>query len=236
MTFVNAFRTAVRESLDLYGAQSLAQQVGVNYRTLQKWAEPDSQAPRADLLGRVLDLAGWKLVKVGVNTDAHLEAQDLVNIDGTLAKKIDISEYEAVPLVKDPNIIRDDNHLPASSVLHYSLIHKSTRTLGECSPNLIAVSVAEMAIGTLLEEYDIVIVDLNDKKVVNGRIYLVRTPNGDTCLRRVCTNEEETMLTFYATSHNVSPMMYSIANDYGGDISKAILGRGVRIRGDLRDL
>jgi hypothetical protein len=44
------------------------------------------------------------------------------------------------------------------------------------------------------------------------------------------------MLTFYAASHNVSPMMYSIANDYGGDIGKAILGRGVRIRGDLRNL
>lgn len=236
MTFVDTFRTAVRESIDLYGAQSLAQQVGVNYRTLQKWAEPGSQAPRADLLGRVLDLAGWKLVKSGVNSDAHLEAQDFIIIDGMIAKKIDITQYEAVPLVKDPNIIRDDNHIPETSVAHYAIIHKTILERQGCSKNLVAVSVAETAVGTLLEQYDIVLVDLEDKEIEQGRIYLVRFPEGDTCLRRVAINREHTMLTFYANSHNVDPEMYSIIDHYGGDIGKAILGRGIRIRGDLRNL
>lgn len=234
MSFSNAYRQVVQEALDLYGAATVAEKTGINARNLKKWID-GTQSPRADLLGRVIDLMGWKLYRAGVNSDAHLEAEDFVIMNGTIASKVDLSQYEAVPLVKDPNIIRDDNHIPDSSVAHYALIHKTTRTLSECSPNLVAVSVAETAVGTLLEEYDVVIVDLNDKEIKQGRIYLVRTPKGDTRLRRVCVNEGHSMITFYAKGHNVQPEMYS-ADDYGGDLSRAIVGRGVRIRGDLRSL
>jgi hypothetical protein len=235
MSFSDSYRTVVQEAIDLYGAATVAEKTGINSRNLKKWVD-GTQAPRADLLGRVIDLMDWKLVKAGVNTDARLEAQDFVIANGTIASKVDLSQYEAVPLVKDPNIIRDDNHIPDSSVQHYALIHKSTRTLDECSPNLVAVSVAETAVGTLLEEYAVVIVDLNDNQIEQGRIYLVRNPKGDTYLRRVCVNEEQTMITFYAVSHNVMPEMYSINDDFGGEISRAIVGRGVRIRSDLRKL
>ena len=62
---------------------------------------------------------------------------------------------------------------------------------------------------------------------------LVRTPEGKTMLRRVARDGER--LTFYTTTHNLPPVIVHL-DEYGGDIAKAVLGRGVRILGDLRSL
>lgn len=235
-TFIDQYRTMIEEAAGTFTMTQLQEIVGVDRRNVRKWVD-GSGFPRADSLAKLADAMGYRLVKTGLNSDDHIEAEGFVKTEHGYAREIDLAEYEIVPLVKDPNLLSSDDYvLPDSNIRHYTLVHKSTPTLNQCSPNLIAVKVTEVAIGTLLEKSDVVIIDRGDTEIENGRIYLVRTPEPEsrTMLRRVILDASG-HLTFYAQSHNVEPCTFHL-DRYGGAIKKAILGRGVRIRGDLRNL
>lgn len=243
MDMFHDYRTMLEEALAAYGVKGIAARLGVHHKNVALWLK--GQFPRAEVLFGLAKLAGWRLVKTGVNADNHLEASDFVKTgDGTFAKKIDLRDYEIIPLVKHPDMLSTDNYvIPDNCILRYDFIHKSTPTLAECSSHLVAVKVEEIAIGTLLEQQDVVIIDRGDREVENGRIYLVRTPekkteDGElvppkTFLRRVIRDGDR--FTFYSSTHNLPPIICHL-RDYGGDMNNAILGRAVRIRGDLRNL
>lgn len=231
--FNDQFGTMLDEALSLFGAKGLAERLEVNYRNLQNWSS--EQLPQGKVLARLADLMGWSLVKTGVNADARLQAADFVKTqEGTYARKIDLRDYEIVPLVKHPDLLSTDSYIiPDNCIQRYDFIHKSTPTLSQCSPHLVAVKVEEVAIGTLLEQQDVILIDRGDCEVENGKIFLVRTPEGKTFLRRVIRDGES--FTFYSSTHNLDPIICHL-RAYGGEIHKAILGRAVRIEGDLRNL
>lgn len=233
-SFIDRYRTMLGEAVEMFGMVGLQNIVGVDRRNIKKWVD-DNSFPRADSLAKLADETGWSLVKTGVNADNHLEAADFVKTDeGTYARKIDLRDFEIIPLVKHPDMLSTDNYvIPDNCIQRCDFIHKSTPILAECSPHLVAVKVEEVAIGTLLEQQDVILIDRGDREVENGRIFLVRTPEGKTFLRRVIRDGER--LTFYSSTHNLDPIICHL-RDYGGDINKAILGRAVRIEGDLRNL
>lgn len=234
-TFIDQYRTMIEEAAGTFTMTQLQEIVGVDRRNVRKWVD-GSGFPRADSLAKLADAMGYRLVKTGLDSNDRIQAENFVKTkDGTYAREIDLADFEIVPLVKDPDLLSTDDYLlPDGNIRHYALVHKSTPTLNECSPNLIAVKVTEKAIGTLLEKSDVVIIDREDTEIENGRIYLVRTPEGQTMLRRVAIDPSGVLI-FHSQNHNVTPLAFPLSA-YGGDIKKAILGRGVRFRGDLRKL
>lgn len=238
-SFMSQYKTMLEEAVELFGMGQLQDLVGVNRRNIKIWRDGNG-FPRADSLASLADAMGWRLVKAGVNADSHLEAVDFVRVDDErLAQKVNLSDYEAIPMVDDPDVL-SDGYIPDGHIAHYGLVHKSTPFLQGCSPHLVAVAVLESSIGTMIEKSDTVIFDLNDREIENGRVYLVRTPEsygGKTMIRRVMVagENEARRFTFYSENHDVPVQSYALW-EYKNDISKIILGRGVWFRGDLRNL
>ena len=237
-SFIDQYRTMLSEAVEMFGMVGLQNIVGVDRRNIKKWVDGEG-FPRADSLAKLADAMGWRLVKTGVNADNHLEAEDFVQVDDSvLARTVNLSDYEAIPLIDSPDVLTESGHIPDGHIAHYGLIHKSTPFLQGCSPHLVAVAVLESSIGTMIEKSDTVIFDLNDRELEEGRVYLVRTPKrygGKTMIRRVMVSGEGEgqRFTFYSETHNVPSQSYALW-EYEGDT--VILGRGVWFRGDLRNL
>ena len=101
MDMLHDYRTMLDEALATYGVKGIAAHLGVHHKNVALWLK--GQFPRAEVLFGLAKLAGWRLVKTGVNADNHLEAEDFVQVDDALlARKVNLSDYEAIPLIDSP--------------------------------------------------------------------------------------------------------------------------------------
>ena len=230
----------LQEAFDKFGYVGIQKEIGIRRQNFQKWLNGE-QSPRSDLLGKVADLMGYRLVKVGIDSDNRLQADNFIaQDDGNFSRKIDLSQYEVVPVVKNPDAlsaIPGESHIADKDIQYPAIIHKSATVLDENSPNLIGVVVDGKKMGAPVEKSDSLFFDREDREIENGRVYLVRTPDGQTLIRRVIASEKDgdIHLTFYAENSAFEPLAFSLS-EYDGDISKAILGRGVWFRGNLREI
>lgn len=239
-TFAEQVTELLQEAFDKHGYVGIQNETGIRRQNFQKWLNGE-QVPRSDLLGKVVDLMGYRLVKVGVDADNHLQADNFIaQDDGSFSRKIDLSQYEVVPVVKNPDALSsspEESHIPDKYIQYPAIIHKSATVLDENSPNLVGVVVDGEKLGAPVEKSDSLFFDREDREIENGRVYLVRTPDGQTLIRRVIASEKDgdIHLTFYAENTAFEPLAFTL-KEYDGDITKAILGRGVWFRGNLRDI
>lgn len=230
----------LQEAFDKFGYSGIQSETGIRRQNFQKWLSGE-QYPSSKLLGKVADLMGYRLVKIGVDADQRMTAKNFVRQDdGSFARKIDLSQYEVVPVVKDPDTLPsspEESHIPDKDIQYPAIIHKSATVLDENSPNIIGVMVDGEKMGTPIEKSDSLFFDREDREIENGRVYLVRTPDGQTLIRRVIASEKDgdLHLTFYAENPSVEPLAFTL-KEYDGDINKAILGRGAWFRGNLREI
>lgn len=151
-------------------------------------------------------------------------------------------EYVAVPLVAEagagPGIIAQEEFKS------WVLVYRNLRSVARRS-NLIAVEVGKhsRSMTPLLHPGDLVLVDLDDKGDVSGfsppgNIYLVREPGqeGGGKLKRVSMSGRgrNAIITYYSenTAEN-EPEPYFLHEDFGGDPSRAIVGKVVWAWTDL---
>lgn len=148
-------------------------------------------------------------------------------------------DYIAVPLAAGP-VAAGRGMVPADEVRSWVLVWKHHDSV-RFRRNLIAVEIGRgmTSMVPTLHPQDICLVDRDDfhaKFDPPGNIFLVREPDDSVAVKRVVLKARsgETHVTFY--SDNVTehpPQVYSLRADYGGDISKAIIGRVVWAWSDM---
>ena len=108
--------------------------------------------------------------------------------------------------------------------------------------NLIAVEIGKTSTSMLplLSPGDIVLVDRDDIDVSHaGHIMLVRDPEGAGMVKRVSVQPtpggKDFSIQFYSDNAATNPpLLYSLREDYGGEISNAIVGRVIWAWSDVR--
>lgn len=204
-------------------------------------------APRGDILGKLLDAVGARIIFPDEHQDMTREAifadYRLVNTPNGAPPPTD-SHYLAVPMVgmsgagtgmNDP-IVPDGNYLMVIRN-HPSIMRRS---------NLIGVKIGkgETSMKGLLNPGDIVVVDRAD--IINpprlpGNIYLVRDPDSEegAMVKRVVFRESKkgTLdIVFY--SENAAehpPMVYDFQETFEGNVERALIGRVVVCFSDMTD-
>ena len=126
----------LQDAFDKFGYSGIQSETGIRRQNFQKWLSGE-QYPSSKLLGKVADLMGYRLVKIGVDADQRMTAKNFVRQDdGSFARKIDLSQYEVVPVVKDPDTLPsspEESHIPDKDIQYPAIIHKSASVLDEIS-------------------------------------------------------------------------------------------------------
>lgn len=148
-------------------------------------------------------------------------------------------DYLAAPLVGE--VGAGPGYLPQDEVQSWFLVYKHIPAIMG-RRNLIAVEIGKTSTSMLplLSPGDIVLVDRDDIDVSHaGHIMLVRDPEGAGMVKRVSVQptpgSRDFSIQFYSDNAATNPpMLYSLREDYGGEISNAIVGRVIWAWSDVR--
>ena len=214
---------------------ALAKATGIARQTISKWLAKQS-GPTATNLAKVMQYIGVHPVQVG---QEQVETVNFAAVEWEGVEMPCPSDYKAVPVLADPNLIDGDSLLtPRNNIADWALPAANSKSVRN-RPHTIAIMVKDTSMSPLLDPGDMVYVDREDTAISPGGIYLVR--HADTqavCLRRVHEKETDvdTILYYVADHPKVEPCHYSVAKDFGGNRNQAILGRAVTARVDLLNL
>lgn len=214
----------------------LAEDVGITRQTLSAW-RAEKQTPTMSTFLPILKYIGADIVLVGDDTARRVSFSNMQFEEGQAPAS---GDYLAVPVVKDPQLIRDDDYfVPKSNTITHSLPLASHHSV-KGRPHLICFFATGSDMAPLIDPGDVIYVDRADIAVhEHGHIYLVRDAKTDTvCLRRVDEDYEDGDIHLYFTADNpkVRPRHYSVKKHYNGKRSAAILGRVVTARVDMLNL
>lgn len=230
MNFYDTVMTIVKEAADRYGVVGLSKLVDIDRRVLTNWLNGKAKGPSLDRIARVCDLMGYTPTSTSVNVGEPINFDMTYRPDGIM---LDPQDYVPVPLVKDENLI-DGPVIPQSNIEHICPAHKSAPFV-QGRTHLISIAITDDIMAPLLSCDDYVIIDMDDREIEQGCLYLVRTPDRtETAIRRVFIDGDA--ISFYNKDHSVEPRTFSLSRHYNGDLSKAILGRVVWGRIDLRNM
>lgn len=189
-----------------------------------------------EMLGGKLD--GDLSIK-DVSKSVHFVNAKVINAGENLPQIIP-DDYLAVPLCNETGA--------GAGVVQYDefqswfLVYKNEPSIRWRS-NLIAVKIAKGSTSMLptLAPEDIVLVDRGENfNPRAGKIYLVAEPDGSTKVKRVNIDidkhDRETRIIFYSDNAAENPPeMYNLAEEYEGDITRAIIGRVVWAWSDVSE-
>ncbi len=230
MNFYDGVMNIVREAADRYGVAGLSQLIDVDRRVIANWLNGKAKGPSLDRIARVCDLMGYMPTSNKINVGEPIEFDMEYRPDGIM---LDPKDYVPVPLVKNENLI-DGPAIPLSNIAHFGPAHKSAAFV-QGRTHLISVRITDDTMAPLLATDDYVIVDMDDREIVQGSLYLARNPDRTiTAVRRVFVDGDA--ISFYDKEHSVTPRIFSLSRDYGNDISRAIIGRIIWGRIDMRSL
>ena len=169
------------------------------------------------------------------------EAAELDLAEGIRAKVrlIEAEDYLAAPVVGE--VGAGPGYLPQDEVQSWFLVYKHVPAIMG-RRNLIAVEIGKTSTSMLplLSPGDIVLVDRDDIDVSHaGHIMLVRDPEGAGMVKRVSVQptpgSRDFSIQFYSDNAATNPpLLYSLREDYGGEISNAIVGRVIWAWSDVR--
>jgi len=147
-------------------------------------------------------------------------------------------DYIAVPLAAGA-VAAGRGLIPHDEIRSWVLVwrnHDSVRF----RTNLIGVEIGtgQRSMEPTLHPQDIILVDRDDFKdrfAPPGNMFLVREPDDSVMVKRVSIQprNDDMMLTFYSDNVEYPPLLYSLNEDYDGDIGRAIIGRVVWAWSDM---
>lgn len=188
------------------------------------------------------------LDKLGVNLDFESNPEANRDVCFVNARIMPAGEHVAPPVAEDylaaplvGEVGAGPGYLPQESVESWFLVYKHVPAIMG-RRNLIAVEIGKTSTSMLplLSPGDIVLVDRDDIDVSHaGHIMLVRDPEGAGMVKRVSVQptpgSRDFSIQFYSDNAATNPpMLYSLREDYGGEISNAIVGRVIWAWSDVR--
>lgn len=234
---LDAVRFAARQAGSI---RKLAEALDMNANTISRWLSGD-RSPSVIEAAKIMERIGAKLVMPSAEP-----ARDVCFVDAKVAPVVEGAQapeeedYLAVPLVEE--VGAGPGLIPQGKLLSWFLVWKHQKTIRH-KRDLIAVQLGRQSTSMLptLKPEDIVLVDRQDKDVEHpGRIMLVMDPDGAGVIKRVSIQHDpkkrDSQLTLYSdNAANHPPKVYSLREDYGGDIEKAIVGRVVWAWSDVTE-
>lgn len=194
----------------------------------------------AQMLGRIADAANVKVMRGGRAADQTREvcfvAPKRLSVENCNAPIPE--DYIAVPLAAG-EVAAGRGLIPQDEIKSWVLVWKN-QTAVQFRTNLIAVEIGEgqHSMEPTLHPKDILLVDrddFRDRFAPPGNIFLVREPDDSVAVKRVSLKPRngDVMLTFYSDNVEYPPLLYSLSEDYDGDISRAVVGRVVWAWSDM---
>lgn len=240
--FFQDVMAAIRQAVDFQfgGNVSRASQAwGVTGDNLHKWLRGD-RVPTLEKISPIMNQLG-----ISLNLP-HEAGRDVCFVDakivpaGEYAEPPQAMDYMAAPLVGEAGA--GPGYLPQNEIKSWFLVYKHQAAV-RYRRNLIAVEIGQnsTSMQPTLNPGDIVLVDRDDRDVSKpGHMMLVLDPmDGSGMIKRVAVTDLDTgdlRITYYSdnTAEN-PPMVYSLKNDFGNNLEKAIVGRVVWAWSDVKD-
>lgn len=147
-------------------------------------------------------------------------------------------DYIAVPLAEG-EVAAGRGMIPQDEVRSWVLVWKNHDSV-RFRTNLIAVTIGkgQTSMVPTLHPQDILLVDRDDFKdryTPPGNIFMVREPDDSVTVKRVSLKPRngDMFITYYSDNAEYPPMLYSLNEDYDGDIARAVVGRVVWAWSDM---
>lgn len=213
----------------------LAEVLGEAPSLLTRWFKRE-RVPKLDKIGPILDALGAKVVfpdqaKDTTREICWVEAKRVGAENG--AKPPSAENYFAVPLAKGA-IAAGPGLVPEDEVKGWLLVYRYQKAI-QYRTNLVALEIGQgqESMAPTLHPEDIVLVDRDVRQPEpEGSIFLVRDKDDDVAIKRVTVERRkgETWLAYSSDNpdkRTYPPRFFSLEEDFGGDISRAIVGRVV---------
>lgn len=238
-----ALRILAQYVNDVHGGnkQAAMKALGMKAQTglLGKWLRGE-RVPSLTSLSPILERLGCSLAAPAPGSEI---SRDVCFVDARVVPSgegqpvPENEDYLAVPLVDEvgagPGII------PRGSLKSWFLVYRNTPSI-MYRRDLIAVQIGahSTSMEPVLHPGDIVLVDRSDRDANRpGRIMLVMEPDeGAAKVKRVSLEKlrDDWRIIFYSDNAVENPPeIYSLREDYGGDISRVIVGRVVWAWSDI---
>lgn len=235
----------LREAIQKTGLTQteICKATNVQQGSLSRFMKGTQTTLSGDNLLNLLDFLGGKIVFPHEHIDA---SKDVCFVDakvvpaGEGAKPPQAIDYIAAPMVGEAGA--GPGYLPQNEIKSWFLIYKHQDAV-RYRRNLIAVEIGEhsTSMSPTLNPRDIVLIDRDDRDVSKpGHMMLVLDPiDGSGMIKRVAVTDLDNgdlRITYYSdnTAEN-PPMVYSLKNDFGNDLEKAIVGRVVWAWSDVKE-
>lgn len=220
----------------------LARDCGFEPNLISRWLSGE-RSPKLNKIGPVLDKIGFRLVAPDERPDTTRDVALVVDV-----KMMQVepgvrppasAHYFAVPLA-DGAVAAGRGLLADEGVKGWILVYRNQESIRFRS-NLVAFTIGknqESMIPTL-HPGDIVLVDRGDFDKgfkPPGNIFLVREPDDSIMVKRVVVKPKDGDMTITFYSDNAAehpPLNYSLNQDYGKEIGRAIVGRVVWAWSDM---
>lgn len=214
--------------------------LGLSDPTLNQWLE-GTRIPNLEKLSPVFEKLGVSfssLPREASKDVCFVNAKIVPAGEGILPPMAE--DYLAAPLVGEAGA--GPGFLPQEEVKSWFLVYKHQDAV-RYRRNLIAVEIGAGATSMTptLNPGDLVLVDRDDRVVSQaGHMMLVLDPvDGSGMIKRVAVNEKsdgDFQITYYSDNvHGNPPLVYSLRDDFGGDMEKAIVGRVIWAWSDVRE-
>lgn len=234
----------LRYGVEKYGtARALSQAAGVSQANISHWLS-GNRNPRLGELAPILDLLEAKIT-IPSNSPATIPAKDVCFVDaktvpaGRGIAPPQAEDYLAAPLVGEVGAGR--GYIAQEDVLNWFLVYRHALP-AQHSGDLFAVQIgpSSTSMQPTLNPGDIVLVDKGmSAQGFLGRMMLVRDPDGESgMIKRVELTpiEGDTVVTYYSdNAAHYRPMVYSLREDFRGDLNNAIVGRVIWAWSDVRN-
>lgn len=231
-----AIRAAVVQQFD-GNVSKAASAWGIQGDTLHKWLRGD-RIPTLEKISPVLDRIGRFVVHTEPDRDVCFVNARIVPAGEHIPPPL-AEDYLAAPLVGD--VGAGAGYLPQENVESWFLVYRHIPALMGCR-DMIAVRIGHhsTSMQPLLNPDDIVLVNRADIDISKpGHIMLVRDPvDGSGMIKRVSVQpaaNNDWSIQFYSDNAAQNPpMLYSLREDYNGELSNAIVGRVIWAWSDVR--
>jgi transcriptional regulator with XRE-family HTH domain len=197
-----------------------------------------------DNLSKILSFLGARIVLPEEMPDHYLSTSTVsFNFEHADKKNrglpsVDADHYVALPVVTKTDQIDLPNNAPDRWIILYKKNHAHLYS----DKHLVAVQIGmtDYAMDPTLSPSDVVIIDLEDKKPVNGSLFLFRQPkdHANFYIRRLYFKHTDTDMELFFIPDNKDKQVFQcdhaqLGSDYVGKINRVILGKCVAVFGSL---
>lgn len=245
MGIANDFRKILEEAEKKHSSlNKLCLEAGVDYASIYKWIHGQQKSLNLNTVAKILDYLGMKILgpdkalPVVTDRDVCFVDAKIVPAGENIAPP-QAEDYIAAPMVGE--VGAGQPYIAQEDVESWFLVYRHALP-AEHSRDLFAVQIAKNSTSMQPTLYpgDIVLVDRQVRvEAYLGRMMLVRNPDRDSgMIKRVelTPKGDDTFITYYSdNAPQWPPMIYSLRNDFDGDLSNAIVGRVIWAWSDVRN-